>query len=619
MHKKLLKRIVNDLRNDKSILEKLPGGGTFRMDKPVPYLLINRVPPGSRNLFLQVFGKTETSYLVFYEEEDAIIDHYQWISVIAKTLSDRFGGFCIMEIWLSNTMSDHSFSIFLNQKVGLPIATKLKEELQQIEIDGTIDVAMVKQKQVPCPPHYDAPLMEDQDARTNEVVILGFEVAPFFVDRETGKAYPLLFREIRKGMGIALRKAFFEFIRLQTSYKTGHFEMLGNTEFEPMVWEIDSLMAEYHNLYDFLLLVTPINSQEAWDRFAKSKYRHDPVFHYRPIPIDPELIKRKLFALPLEQISDPTIAFLFRDKRKEIDRTLNMLSERGKPDFLHSSIQVFGNVEEKLLDVASALLIAFERPATIPKREMIDAKAFAEMARQELLYLKTQHDSVSTVVRIRDDIEGVMVSRGILQVGTRYNISKQRAAALIQHEIGTHVVTYYNGLAQPLKLFYMGVPGYEELQEGLAVMAEFLMGGLNRERIRILAARVVAVDSMAKGNPFTDTFFLLKEKYHFTAEKAFHICTRVYRGGGLTKDAVYLRGFTHLIEYVRHNQDLSSLLMGKIRQDYLPVVEELTHRSLLNKPPLKPRFLEKPFVDQLRFFNEGGNLFNITSKNNSII
>ena len=139
------------------------------------------------------------------------------------------------------------------------------------------------------------------------------------------------------------------------------------------------------------------------------------------------------------------------------------------------------------------------------------------------------------------------------------------------------------------------------------------MGGLNRDRIRILAARVIAAENVAKGIPFTETFAQLIEKYHFKPEKSFHICMRVYRGGGLTKDAVYLKGFTHLIDYVKQKEELSPLLMGKIRQDYLPVVEELTHRGLLNPPPIKPRFLEKPFIDRLRFFNEGGNLFNITS------
>ncbi len=38
----------------------------------------------------------------------------------------------------------------------------------------------------------------------------------------------------------------------------------------------------------------------------------------------------------------------------------------------------------------------------------------------------------------------------------------------------------------------IGLAGYEETQEGLAVLAEFLVGGLSPHRLRQLAVRVVA-------------------------------------------------------------------------------------------------------------------------------
>lgn len=170
-------------------------------------------------------------------------------------------------------------------------------------------------------------------------------------------------------------------------------------------------------------------------------------------------------------------------------------------------------------------------------------------------------------------------------------------------------MTYYNGKAQPLKLFYIGVPGYEQLQEGLAVFSEYLSGGLTNERMRILAARVVAVNHMITGNSFVDTFFLLTDKYQFTPETAFHITMRVYRGGGLTKDAVYLKGLLNLIEYIKQGNDIAPLLIGKIRQDYIPVINELTFRGLLSKIPIKPRYLSAPFLKHINTIKKGGNIF----------
>ena len=48
----------------------------------------------------------------------------------------------------------------------------------------------------------------------------------------------------------------------------------------------------------------------------------------------------------------------------------------------------------------------------------------------------------------------------------------EKAAALLAHEVGTHIVTYVNGKAQPFRQLYAGLAGYEAFQEGIAVLAE---------------------------------------------------------------------------------------------------------------------------------------------------
>lgn len=607
--KRYINRIVDKLKKDDPLHMNLPNGGKLHMDRPVPFLLVYRIPPGSDDAFTATLGETESAYLVSAAHSDNGIT-LATIKSIANTLADKFGGFMLLEVWLADTAEAATFTIHLNQKSALPVAEKLRNELQAIELSQNrrIDAVLEREKKMPSPPYYDA-LMGNEEARKSEIILIGLEIAPIYINQQTGLPYPLFLRELREGFGKALKKSFFEFVRMQTSYSAVHFQMLGTTELHELVWEIDDKLAEYNNLFDFLLLVTPINAKEEWESFSKSKYLGTPSFHYRPMPIDPELIKRKLYNLPIEHISDPTLAYLFRDKRKEIDRMLNMLGEREKPDFLYSSQQLFGNIEESLLEVARAILVAAEPSPSPKQREMLHAGAFARLAEAELHFLKEQYGQVSTAVRIREDVEGVMVSRGTLNVSSRYSISKARAFALVQHEIGTHVVTYYNGMAQPLKLFYLGVPGYEQLQEGLAVLAEYLVGGLTNERIRTLAARVVAVYHMIAGNSFSDTFFLLTDKYLFKPETAFYIAMRVYRGGGLTKDAVYLKGLLNVIEYIKQGRDIAKLLVGKIRQDYLPVIEELMHRGLLNPSPLRPRFLEKPFIDRLDHIKNGGSIF----------
>lgn len=608
MDRKRTNQLLDKLKKGEPIYVALGDSGELRIDKPVPFLLVYRIPDGRKDSFTSTLGTTESSYLMASDAGELSLRPL--IHTIATTLSDRFNGFLLLEVWLSQRDAPASFTIHVSQKGALPIADKMRDELAAIQVGyEQLDAELEKAKDMPCPPRLE-PLITDEESRKKEITVIGLEVAPIYMDRTTGTPYPLFLRELREGFGKALRKSFFEFVRLKTSHNATHFEMLGTTEIDAIVWEIDARLAEYGNLFDFLFLVTPINSRESWESFKKSRYMGKPSFHYRPMPIDPELIKRKLFNLPIERISDPTIAYLFRDKRKEIDRMLNMMEEREKPGFVHSSIQVFGSIDEKLREVAQAILVAAQPVGKAKKKkEAIGAAEFARLAEEELEYLKAQYPDVSTAVRVRDDIEGVLVSRGTLHVSSRYTISRDRAFALIQHEVGTHVATYYNGKAQPLKLFYLGVPGYEQLQEGLAVFAEFLSGGLTNERLRVLAARVLVVDGMVKGRGFSEMFSMLVDKYDFDPESAFYITMRVYRGGGLTKDGVYLKGLLNMVEYARNGKDISKLLVGKIRQDYLPVIEELTHRQLLRPAPIRPRYLESPYIDGMDRIKGTGSIF----------
>jgi uncharacterized protein (TIGR02421 family) len=163
---------------------------------------------------------------------------------------------------------------------------------------------------------------------------------------------------------------------------------------------------------------------------------------------------------------------------------------------------------------------------------------------------------------------------------------------LLHHEIGTHALTYFNGLAQPFRQLSLGLPGYDELQEGLAVLAEFLSGGLTPSRLRTLAARVVAVHMLLDGASFVDVFRELHHRNGFQQEAAFTITTRVFRGGGLTKDAVYLRGLLRILEYLGSGGSLETLFVGKIAAHHVKMIRELQARNVLVPAPLLPRYLE---------------------------
>jgi uncharacterized protein (TIGR02421 family) len=184
----------------------------------------------------------------------------------------------------------------------------------------------------------------------------------------------------------------------------------------------------------------------------------------------------------------------------------------------------------------------------------------------------------------------------MLLVSRHIKIPASRVDALLQHEIGTHVLTYHNGRVQPLKQLSSGLAGYDALQEGLAVLSEYLVGGLSRPRLRLLAGRVKGARAMLDGADFVESFRLMHREHGFGKRTAYAITMRTYRGGGLTKDAVYLDGLRLILQYIEEGGDLLPLLVGKVGMAHVPIIRELLWRGVLTSPPLQPRYMDRPDV-----------------------
>jgi len=602
---KTLKQILHAIKDKQPIHKQIPNKGKIVFQKIVPYLFIYRVPTESKDRLLSELTKSELASIIYKSEEDDSIS--RWIPMIAKALAEEFGTCLLVEVWTAETKQSEDIAIHLSQKNALVLAEYLQKNIQKEAPE--LLIALRKDKKLPKPEHLPA-LLQNKDIKDDMVLTLGLAIQTRYKNL-SGTYLPLLLREFRESLAKSLSRLFFEFVRLYTTVKAANFKMKGHERLSPEIYEIDEHLAKESQKFDFLLLITPLNNHEAWLQFKKDNYRKEPVFHYRPMPIDPDLVKRNLYNLRIEDIYDPTVAYILRDKRRELDDMMTMLASRGTADFKHGSMMVFGTVSDDLFEMAKALLIAID---SLPARETVEeeylnAQEFARLAEAEIAYLRQQAPQFNTTVRIRDDVSGIMVNHGTLNISKQYQISKRRAIALIQHEIGTHVVTYFNGKEQTFSSFRQGVPGYEQLQEGLAVLAEYLIGGLTNERLRILAGRVIAVRNMVMGNSFLDTFTLLHEEYNFSLYTAYTMTMRVYRAGGLTKDAVYLQGFIELIRYIQDGKDLNILTIGKIREDYLPIISDLVQRGILRKPLLKPRYLESPYADKLKDVQQFTSIF----------
>jgi hypothetical protein len=127
------------------------------------------------------------------------------------------------------------------------------------------------------------------------------------------------------------------------------------------------------------------------------------------------------------------------------------------------------------------------------------------------------------------------------------------------------------------------------------VLAEHLAGGLSCARLRTLALRVLAVRWMIEGVGFVEAFRRMGD-LGFSNRSAFMTTLRVFRGGGLTKDAIYLRGLGQLLEYLTARHDLEPLYSGKFGLHHVPYVRELRRRGVLRPPAILPRLWDDPHI-----------------------
>ena len=360
--------------------------------------------------------------------------------------------------------------------------------------------------------------------------------------------------------------------------------------------EIDHALTELEREIDLLLNITPVNTADAWTDFERSGFANVPTLRSRPLGFEADLVRRRLYNLEIERIEDAALANLFLAKRDEISRQITLLEDRDTSRCVHESLQLFGEVGEMLVQEASELLDLI--PAEAPSNGRVTASAFAEAAERELDLYRDRYPGFAGRLEIRSDVSDLMVSHGRFLIPAAAYFRTGRVEALIQHEVGTHVVTYENGNAQPLKLLAVGLPGYDETQEGLAVLAEFASGGLDPLRLRLLAARVIAVDRLLGGADFLEIFEELRGEFSFAPRTAWSVTIRVARGGGLTKDVIYLRGISRVLEFASERKTVEPLLVGKLSLDHVPLIEELTERELLRPAWIRPRWMEGSMAEE---------------------
>jgi uncharacterized protein (TIGR02421 family) len=360
------------------------------------------------------------------------------------------------------------------------------------------------------------------------------------------------------------------------------------------ILDIDQNINRLVGRIELLAYVNPVNIAQERKEFFKSKYTYEPSFRYRKVKFKTYKLHRLLFSQRLERIENEEIRNLYKDIIYTYSGLLQCIETIGSPDkkFYFNSLRFFGTPIQKMVDNAKYIL-HFDETAKFDKRytptiETSEAVNFFKNYGKEYEFdfqIRTS-SAMSAAAMVSNTDRALILKKNHL-------FSEHQLQVLAHHEIGVHLVTTFNAAEQPLQIFSNGFPNNVETQEGLAVMSEYLSGNLTLSRLKELAYRVIAVDSLNKGFSFSDTFDLIHGQYKLDRESAFNITLRVHRGGGWTKDALYLSGLSKIYQSFIGGKDIGELFLGKCSMEYTDAVEQLKQLDLVKPLQFKSQSFSK--------------------------
>lgn len=346
------------------------------------------------------------------------------------------------------------------------------------------------------------------------------------------------------------------------------------------LFEIDANLNRLVKKIELLPYVNPLNIEQEKKQFYSAKYNYEPVFNYPKIKFNGYKLHRLFFSQRLERIEDADIRQLYEDIIYTYSGLIECIETVGQgKKFYYNSLKNFGTPTEKDIENARFILrfddSEFDEEL-LPMYNVDEADAYFKTfsERYDFKYTIKYSNNISAAAMVLNNSQTLLLRKN-------HKFSKNQLKVLTNHEVGVHMVTSFNALKQPLKIFFNGIPNNTETQEGLAVYSEYMSGCLTLKRLKELSYRVIAVDSLAKGYTFSATFDLLFNQYKLPRDAAFSITQRVHRGGGFTKDHVYLSGLIKIYNYAQQGGDLKPLLIGKMAFEYLDVVQKMKDMGLV--------------------------------------
>ncbi|MCF6801675.1 flavohemoglobin expression-modulating QEGLA motif protein [Thiotrichales bacterium 19S3-11] len=509
--------------------------------------------------------------------------YYQILNVLITQLEALFNQCYLFDIHSYNykRIQDIETPVFnigthyINKKQHAKVLASFHQLLKRIDLPN-IDTTVKKD----CVFHGRGYQAEFVSKNFSKTLVFPLEVKKIYMDELTGESYPLVIEAISKGLQLAIKT----FIAKQNQNRHQWSIKSSKQSDKTIVHQIDKKLYQLSKKIDVLYYVNPINYEVEKRKFFQKNQIYQPQFKYRQLKIDPFDFREKLYRLPISTIQSPTLRQLYREVVDSIALDVDLITSIAKESFFYNSLRIYG--EPNINDIKNAKFLLYAPPIKgvgqsqiIDTDDVISAFKCAIESYQIPFNIKIS-DSVIAKAMVDNTKKTLLINRKTKLTQTELN-------ALIHHEIGVHALTTVNAEMQPLSILKLGLPHNTHTQEGLAIYGEYLSGNLTLLRLQELALRVIAVDHMIRHQDFIKTYHFLLSAYALENEFCFRLVARVYRGGGFSKDFLYLNGLREVIKN-HTDEDFMLLFAGKTSLKYLKLLKRLIDEGWLVRPKYLP-------------------------------
>lgn len=358
---------------------------------------------------------------------------------------------------------------------------------------------------------------------------------------------------------------------------------------------IDKTISDILGEMDFYSLLTPLNQEEEKEKFFllyKEGKEYNPVFKYKEK--DLKGFKDELIHMRGELDPESSLESLFI---KKIDFVLSQIDllESDDRSFKEKALKLHGIPSNECIEEALRILTEGRDTGYSFPEETVTPSEMADIISSEM---KSKGLDWRCVISSKI-VPKVTVSgkERTIYINSRIKYTQDEVERLKVHEVCVHIYRGANGHTQPYRIFAEGLAGYNETEEGLAIVAEEITGVLERDtrQMKLYSGRALA-SKIALEEAFYTSFKQLCE--FFPEYMAYRLIERAKRGlvdtsnkGCMTKGFHYISGWLEVKKFLAAGGELRILYTGKIGVKDTPVVRELLKEGVLKEPEYLPDFL----------------------------